>query len=354
MTALVAGLWTLLIVAGVWYAASRRKRKRDAWRDWLGDEVKHSREPPEVSASLVIAEVIARLGAGASVESAWRESLENAEIPWDGPVIDHEGVPSALSDPRLRSSSSSIAAACRLTHQIGAPLAEILESVLDTIDEVDAADRARVVARAGPQMTARLLTVLPLVGVVASIALGIDVIGLWMQGGPVTVSAIFGVILWIVGHEWSRRMIRQATEDINASVDPVVMMDLLVASLRSGASIPHSLAALGKACREPQFERCATLLRVGAPFNALEGEIDDPVHLNLIRALRPAWTFGASPTPLLGLLGKRIRAARGTRAQEEAERLAVRLVIPLGLCLLPAFVAIGVVPIIATISLPGM
>ncbi len=352
MSALLAGLWTLLVVAAVWQWSVRRGRQRAAWHSWLGERVETNVPTPEVSASLIIAEVIARLNAGASVESAWQAALEDAGIQFEGPVIDHEGVPTAVTDNRLRA-SSSISAACKLTHQIGAPLAEILESVLDTIDEVDAADRARVVASAGPQMTARLLTVLPLVGVIASIALGVDVLGLWMSGGAATFAAIIGVILWITGHEWSRRMIKKTMADSNTRVDPVVMMDLLVASLRSGASIPHSLTALGKACGEPQFERCGTLLRVGAPFSALEAEIDDPLHLNLVRALRPAWTFGASPTPLLGLMGKRIRAARGTRAQEEAERLAVRLVIPLGLCLLPAFVAIGVVPIISTISLPG-
>lgn len=353
MIAALAGLWTLLVVGAIWQWTVRKERRTAAWQSWRGERPAAKVPAPETSASLIIAEVVARLNAGASVESAWQAALEDAGIHFEGPVIDHEGVPTAVSDNRLRA-ASSISAACKLTHQIGAPLAEILESVLDTIDEVDAADRARVVASAGPQMTARLLTVLPLVGVVASIALGVDVIGLWLSGGVATISAIIGVILWITGHEWSRRMIKKATEDSVAEVDPVVMMDLLVASLRSGASIPHSLTALGKACSQPQFERCGTLLRVGAPFDALEAEIEDPIHLNLVRALRPAWTFGASPTPLLALMGKRIRAARGTRAQEEAERLAVRLVIPLGLCLLPAFVAIGVVPIISTISLPGM
>ena len=40
-----------------------------------------------------------------------------------------------------------------------------------------------------------------------------------------------------------------------------------------------------------------------------------------------------------------LRTSRAARAREDAERLAVRLVLPLGLCLLPAFVLMGLVPV---------
>jgi hypothetical protein len=41
------------------------------------------------------------------------------------------------------------------------------------------------------------------------------------------------------------------------------------------------------------------------------------------------------------------RAATATHALAAAERIGVRAVLPLGLCFLPAFVAVGVVPVVA-------
>lgn len=354
MTTVAASLWALTVVALLVIGKVIRDRERRAWKHLTGKTESVRVTDRQASASLVIADVIARLKAGAAVNTAWRGALEDWGIDVTEPVTDDEGVPRELEHPDLRASAASVAAACRLTHQIGAPLAEILESVLDTIDETEAAQRSRAVARAGPELTARLLTALPLVGVLAATGFGIDVLELWMSGGPATFAAVIGVALWVAGHTWSNRLIRQASASAYQTVDPAVMLDLLVASLRAGASIPRSLQALGKACKEPAFERCATLLCVGAPFEALEKQCETSQQLDLIAALKPAWTFGASPTPLLRLSGTRIRASRSTKAQEEAERLAIRLVIPLGICLLPAFVAIGVVPIISTITLPTL
>ena len=62
--------------------------------------------------------------------------------------------------------------------------------------------------------------------------------------------------------------------------------------------------------------------------------------------LRPGWEDGASPGPLLAATAASLRAGRQARDREAAERLAVRLVLPLGLCHLPAFIILGIVPVV--------
>ena len=64
--------------------------------------------------------------------------------------------------------------------------------------------------------------------------------------------------------------------------------------------------------------------------------------------LQPAWEEGASPVPLLVRGASRTRAAEIHRALDAAERLGVRLMIPLGVCLLPAFFALGIVPVVVS------
>ncbi|MDO5034852.1 MAG: type II secretion system F family protein [Actinomycetaceae bacterium] len=347
MSALAAGAWALLIALWLGTSAHKKELRERAFEAWLGQKGQVLRKPREVSAAVLLADVIARLKSGTPVEEAWRGSLTDAGLHWAG--MDSEGVPTLPKE--LGASASSVEAACRLTYRIGAPLAQILESVLETIDEVEAAERDRAVARAGPQTTAKILAALPLLGIVAGGGFGVDVIDRWLEGGVATISLIIGIGFWVAGVVWSKRLIRAASL-AGERVDPIVMIDLLIASLSAGASIPHSLDALSNACREPQFARCAALLRMGAPFDSLLDQVDDNLR-PMIDALRPAWTLGAAPAPMLHLLARRIRQLRVASAREEAEKLAVRLVIPLGLCLLPAFVAISVVPIVTSISLPG-
>lgn len=67
--------------------------------------------------------------------------------------------------------------------------------------------------------------------------------------------------------------------------------------------------------------------------------------------LRPGWEDGASPTALLVGTAAALRAGRRAADEEAAERLAVRLVVPLGLCHLPAFVVLGIAPVVASVGL---
>jgi pilus assembly protein TadC len=54
-------------------------------------------------------------------------------------------------------------------------------------------------------------------------------------------------------------------------------------------------------------------------------------------------------TGALGRLADDLRAARAARAEAGAQRLGVLVVLPLGLCFLPAFLLTGVVPVIVAV-----
>lgn len=131
-------------------------------------------------------------------------------------------------------------------------------------------------------------------------------------------------------------------------VDETVMVDLLAAALAMGVSIPLSLRALADSL-EPD-RRCADLRRVaralllGAPWQEAWDGVETCA---LVRtSLRPAWEDGAGPVPLLERAASTTRRRRVSRAKEAAARMGARLVLPLGLCFLPAFVILGVVPVV--------
>lgn len=136
-------------------------------------------------------------------------------------------------------------------------------------------------------------------------------------------------------------------------VDGAMAADLLGAAMRAGTSIPGALTALGTALEEEGengLDRAAQILLTGGTWaEAWEGV---PGHLQPVRnALEPAWSDGAAPLPLLTRCAETIRQSRERKAREAAAKLGTQLVMPLGLCFLPAFVVMGIVPVIASAGL---
>jgi hypothetical protein len=135
-------------------------------------------------------------------------------------------------------------------------------------------------------------------------------------------------------------------------VDPAVVVDLAAAALAAGASIPGALAALGEALGEEgrPLRRAGSLLLLGAPWPEARAAVPDRLRV-LADALEPAWVDGIPAGPLLRHAGDRIRAGQARAAEEAAARLGVRLVLPLGLCFLPAFVLLGLLPVLLSTGL---
>lgn len=136
-----------------------------------------------------------------------------------------------------------------------------------------------------------------------------------------------------------------------ASIDPAVILDLASAGLAAGSSIPRVLSALATACREPRLAQVSRALIFGVAWEAawslLRQNSQSPEWAKyLSQALEPAWKDGVAPGALLKGAGIRVRAEKDQRARQAAQKLSVRLVVPLGICQLPAFILLGIVPVI--------
>lgn len=159
-------------------------------------------------------------------------------------------------------------------------------------------------------------------------------------------SLVLGV--WILAHP--RRPLRTdpTVQPEQPRIDLALVCDLLCVALKSGASLPKACETVGTAVGSghgPVLQRAARALALGASWEEAWG-----AH-TLGTILEPAWADGADPTPLLEQLARSIRARRSATAKEAAAKLAVQLVLPVGLCLLPAFILVGVVPLLINGSL---
>lgn len=150
-----------------------------------------------------------------------------------------------------------------------------------------------------------------------------------------------------------------------------VILDLLDAACSAGSSVPGALDAVAFAVggtRGRVLTDVAASLTLGARWaeawtrtaTAPGGDrglrrsadgVQPPAGLGPVAdALRAAWEDGVPPGAALRAAAGTLRRERHARALEAAARLGVRLVLPLGLCYLPAFVLVGLVPVIVSMA----
>lgn len=316
--------------------------------------------------ALLAAEVSTRLRAGAPASSAWERALERIGV---GSAVGTDDVyPRALDEwarepPRWRSllmrarspdaaaaraSAALVVVACRFSHGLGAPLADVLDAIGDAIDDSQDVEEARRVASAGPLMSARVLAGLPLVGVTAALALGASPWGFYTSGTPGVVCASLGVLAWVAGVASCRRILARCrnADAGGGDTDAALACDLIASALACGASIPRALDALADACAQEPLAWTASSLRLGATWEQAWEEA--PAWADPLRdALEASWTAGTAPEGMLARCASWERRTRLIDAKTRAEELSVRLVGPLGAFFLPAFLLLGIAPLLA-------
>ncbi|GAA4239422.1 hypothetical protein GCM10022254_59470 [Actinomadura meridiana] len=180
-------------------------------------------------------------------------------------------------------------------------------------------------------------------------------------GGPV--GGVTGVLLaatvWFsfgrLGNAERRRRQARLTADLPIAVD------LLAACLRGGAAWHEAVAAVADAVGGPlgdELEGVSIQIRLGAdPAAAWSALGKEPILAPLARTAARASSTGAALATSLSRLARDQRQAARTAAAARARAAGIQALAPLGLCFLPAFVLLGVVPAIAgiasTIVLPG-
>lgn len=300
--------------------------------------------------------------ASAYAELGWREVAEDG-----APVGD---VPAELL------------LAARLAHSTGAPLGPLLDALAARARADREAELARESALAGPRLSARVLALLPAVGIALAVVVDARVLAVLRSGLGVALLAASGA-LTLAGQLWIRRLVRSAEGAEAASVSPAVIATALRAVMQGGQDVPRALDAVGAALgvdagadasahvgkdavadaaanasanvgthavadAAAALTRAARALRAGVAWEEAWAGAPDDVAV-LARALRLPWTRGAAAGPMLASVAEELAYRRRARATRAAGELGVRLALPLALCLLPAFVVGGVLPLLVAL-----
>lgn len=143
-------------------------------------------------------------------------------------------------------------------------------------------------------------------------------------------------------------------------LDAAVLLELAAAMLEAGSSLEHALEVLGEVCGGRMGNSLRTVvsaLRLGADWNqawaAARPEGRTIVLAQLQSALSFAAATGAPSSALLSSQAQQLRNRSHREAEQRAASLGVKLVLPMGTCSLPAFVCIGVLPVLLAL-LPAL
>jgi pilus assembly protein TadC len=146
------------------------------------------------------------------------------------------------------------------------------------------------------------------------------------------------------------------TREKNAAADPLAVasaLDVLAVCLEAGMGVAHAAAATAPSAPAPLgrvLQRAADLLALGAdPETAWTADDSDDLEV-LARLARRSASSGSALAQGVRELAEQLRQDAVHTAEAAAERAGVLIAGPLGLCFLPAFVCLGVVPVIVGLA----
>jgi tight adherence protein B len=287
--------------------------------------------------SVLVAGVAARLavfmGAGLSPARAWYELVDSDDGSPEADLIREvnsrvaagESLVEALADVVAADDDAwrVLAAVHTVAHDTGAPLGDALWALAAALGERFDAERSVRATILAPVYTQRLLMGLPLLGLLVSAALGVNAVGFLTSSALGWASLVLATVLMAGAWWWSRAMIRDALPG-PGFLSPA--LDLLAIATSGGASPEVARRRVEEALKRhnlspPDSTTFDTLpvlsRRVGIPLRALA-------------VAEASWS----------------RARVKADATERAAALSVKILLPLGSLVLPAFVIVGVIPVV--------
>jgi tight adherence protein B len=330
-----------------------------------------------------IASVVQRLAvllsAGVAPVSAWgylREGVVAQRIADDTargtPIPD--AIVAALEvaqPPRALAEETAwrgLATAWAVATEAGAPLAPTLREFAGSLRSLAQAQREIHLALATPAATAKLVMALPVVGVLFGMLLGFNTFATLTTTPVGLICLVVGGGLMLAAAAWNRALVRTAQPH---DLTPGLEFDLMAIAVSGGAALDRSRlsvdtaiatygigppAAPGATTRTPPSSRpnparaasrTAHRSSAAARAPALLEEAHDLAGVDAVLDL--SRRAGVPAAELLRSEAEEARRTARAEVQERASTLAVKLMLPLGLCVLPAFMVLGVFPLLVTV-----
>lgn len=225
--------------------------------------------------------------------------------------------------------AQACAHAWRVIARLGSPPLTLLDAFVRALEADSRRERAIAAALAGPRLATRILLVLPFASTLVMTLLGFDCLGV-LFGRPVGwLCCALAVVLVGVARTWTSRLIAAARQ---TPVLPGFTLELAAVGVVSGVSMSRLIA----------------LVESAEWFSSAERE-HERMRIREIASSCARWGIPLERMLRAAALAER-ESARASTERLTAE-LAERVLLPVGVCVLPAFVLLVAVPaIVSTFS----
>lgn len=220
-----------------------------------------------------------------------------------------------------RAAWAALAAGWAVATEAGAALAPTLLRLATTLRSLAQMERDVGVALAGPAATRKLVLWLPAVGVLFGLGFGFDPLGTLLTTMPGIACLATGSALLVLASAWTARLVRAA---LPTGKSPGLDLELLAIAVSGSGSVERAVAIV--------VEHAG--LQPGAPA---------------LRVLELSSRAGVPAAELLRAEADQQRREHLAALQTRVARLGVTLLVPLGVCVLPAFLALGVLPLMISV-----
>jgi Flp pilus assembly protein TadB len=170
------------------------------------------------------------------------------------------------------------------------------------------------------------------------------------RAGPAA-GVVAGVVCWVAIGRAEPADVRRRRDAVRRDLPHVV--ELFGATLRAGSAPAEGIALVCAALPGAAGDRLAGVasrLALGLdPVEVWSSLADDPQLGRLGRTLSRAHATGAPVVASVERLADDLGRAARAETEERARAVGVKAALPLGLCLLPAFVLIGIVPLVVAL-----
>lgn len=187
------------------------------------------------------------------------------------------------------------------------------------------ADARLLLAAAMPRSSARLVQWLPLATLFLAQLAGFGSLDVLLHSWLAAISCVIGLCFLVLANIASSRMIAKAHE---VPEDYSIVLDAFAMCLRAGLSTRSSREKLSQ-----EFQK------------VFQSQISTEANLEVDGVFELSQISGAPIEKLLRARAKEIRFNMHQNQLQRLERLSVRLLIPLAIFVLPAFIFISVIPI---------
>jgi pilus assembly protein TadC len=164
---------------------------------------------------------------------------------------------------------------------------------------------------------------------------------------------VLGAAVGLAAYRWLGRVPSADPQDRTVESELPFAAELLASALQGGAAPDVAARCVADAMRGPTADRLRKVhrsLQLGAPAEEAWSYLGDIAGARRIaQAATRSQHSGAAFAGSLRRLAEDLRADRLIAADAASRRAGVLIVLPLGLCFLPAFLLAGLVPVIVAI-----